>query len=90
MRSIDLIAFFTIAFLLARIVLLVKIDKVKNKNTIFKFLFGAYAIEAMLPIIRRANTKEESALIRLANICLVLFYVLFVTLMLVIWFTYKD
>jgi hypothetical protein len=65
------------------------LSPVRNKKTVFKFLFGAYAVEAMLPIIRRAATKEEEALIRVANVCLGGFYILFITLLLFILFNYR-
>lgn len=90
MSLVNTLGFIAISFLLIRVIILIKIDSRRKKNSFFKFLFGAYAFEAMVPIIRRPDSEEEAKLVRAANICLVIFYVLFVTVLLVVWFTYRN
>lgn len=90
MNLINTIGFVAISFLLIRIIILIKIDSHRKKNSFFKFLFGAYAFEAMVPIIRRPDSEEEAKLVKAANICLVIFYALFVTVLLLVWFTYRN
>jgi hypothetical protein len=89
MVLINVVGFVAISFILIRIILLMQIDKKSKKNTFFKFLFGIYAIEAMIPIVRKADSIEEKKLISLANIFLVIFYVLSAMLLLMIWVRYR-
>ena len=90
MNLINTIGFAAISFLLIKVIILIKIDSSRKKNRFFKFLFGGYAFEAMVPIIRRPDTEEEAKLVKTANVCLVVFYVLFVTLLLAVWFKYRN
>jgi hypothetical protein len=89
MVLINVVGFVAISFILIRIILLMQIDKKSKKNTFLKFLFGIYAIEAMIPIVRKADSIEEKKLISLANIFLVIFYVLSAMLLLMIWVRYR-
>jgi hypothetical protein len=90
MNFINTLGFLAICFLLVRVIILIKIDSHRKKNTFFKFLFGAYAFEAMIPIIRKPDSKEEATLVKAANICLAVFYMLFVTVLLTVWFRYRN
>jgi hypothetical protein len=53
-------------------------------------LFGAYAFPAMVPIIRRPDSEQDAKLVKAANICLAIFYLLFATFLLVGWFRYRN
>jgi hypothetical protein len=80
---IDILAFLAIATLLFRIAAIIKLDGLREgkKNRAFKLLFGAYAIEAMLPILRTGRTRDERYWTKVSNVLLVLFYVLFAATM---------
>lgn len=86
MRLIDVLAFLTIATLLLRLISIIRIDSLRegNRSRAFKFIFGAYAVETMIPILRKGKTKDEKHWIRLSNILLALFYVLFASTMITI------
>lgn len=90
MTFINTIAFLAVSFLLIKVIILIKIDSHRKKNTFFKFLFGAYAFEAMVPIMRKPDSDKEATLVKAANICLAVFYTLFTILLLVIWFKYRN
>jgi hypothetical protein len=70
--------------------ILIKIDSGRKKNRALKFLLGAYAFQAMVPIIRRPDSEQEAKLVKAANVCLAIFYLLFVTFLLVGWFRYRN
>jgi hypothetical protein len=82
---------FLLALLLfvVRIIMLINIDRYRNKNALFKVLFGAYALEAMLPILRKTEDKKEESLIRSANICLILFYTFMISFFISVFIMYK-
>jgi hypothetical protein len=90
MTIINTLAFFAFAFLFIRIILLIRIDSYQSKNTFLKFLFGGYAFQAMIPTQRKPNSVKEASLIKASNICLVFFYVLFITILLIVVFWYDD
>ncbi len=71
-----LMAFFAIICLLLKIVLAIKLDVLRRRNiTVFlKFLFGVYALTALLPILRKSISKEDAILMERANVLLLLFY----------------
>jgi hypothetical protein len=73
MNLINTLGFITISILLIRVILLIKIDSRRKRNILFKFLFGAYAFEAMMPIIRKPESEGEATWVKVANICLVVF-----------------
>jgi hypothetical protein len=83
---IDLPAFLTIATLLFRTASIIKLDGLREgkRNRAFKLLFGAYAIEAMLPILRTGRTRDERYWTKVSNVLLVLFYVFFAATMVTI------
>ncbi len=84
MNLINTLGFIAISFLVVRVIILIKIDSHRKKKTFLKFLFGAYAFEAMIPIMRNPDSEEEATLVKAANICLVVFYALFVTVLLIV------
>jgi hypothetical protein len=89
MTIINITGFVAISFLLIRIIILIRIDGKNKKNVFLKSLFGLYVIEAMIPTVRKANSTQEKKLIKLANICLVSFYILSITLLLMILIRYR-
>lgn len=90
MRVIHILAFLTIATLLFRIGAIIKLDGLREekRNRAFKLLFGAYAIEAMLPILRTGRTRDECYWTKVSNVLLVLFYLLFAATMITISILY--
>ena len=90
MNLINTFGFIAISFLVVRVIILIKIDSHRKKKTFLKFLFGAYVFEAMIPIMRKPDSEEEATLVKAANICLVVFYALFVTVLLIVWFRYHN
>jgi hypothetical protein len=72
-----------------RILLLIKIDRTRNRNIFFKLIFGAYAFEGMVPILRRTKSREEQTLMLIANGMLVLLYLLMILFFVIAWIIYK-
>jgi hypothetical protein len=88
----QLLAVSIFVILIWRMMLVVKLDNLRKgrQSSIFiKYILGAYALEALLPIIRRGNTKEESDLIRIANVLITVFYILAIGFFITTWLLYK-
>jgi hypothetical protein len=66
-------------------------DKIRHCSAkrLEKFLFGAYAFEAMVPIITKPVSKTELTLKRISNCLLIAFYLLLIFFFLIIWLRYK-
>jgi hypothetical protein len=80
-------ALFVILFI--RIYLSYKMDRIRGSSSLtFKFLFGAYAFDAVVPVIRKPKKEYEARLKRLSNILFVVFWTLFFVLMLIIWINF--
>ncbi len=75
----QLMALVALWMLMWRIFIVIRLDSLKrgrSSSVFFKFILGAYALEAFLPILRRGQTDEELRLIKKANVLLVIFYIL--------------
>jgi hypothetical protein len=90
MTIYDILAFAMFAILFVRIYLSYKMDRLRGSNSItFKFLFGAYAFDAVTPVIRKPKQAYEARLKRVSNIRFIAFWTLFIGLMLTIWINYR-
>ena len=91
MRVIDTLAFLTITTLLIRLVIIFRLDshRGENKNRVLKLLFGGYVIEAMIPTFRAPRSEEERHWIKVSNLLVVSFYLLFIATMVTIWTFYS-
>ena len=90
MRSYDILAFMIFAILFIRMYLSYKMDRLKGSNSLtFKFLFGAYAFDAITPVLRKPKQDDEARLKRISNILFAIFVTLFFVLMLTIWINYR-
>jgi hypothetical protein len=76
MNFINTLGFLAICFPLVGVIILIKIDSHRKKNTFFKFLFGAYAFEAMIPIIRNLIQKKKRLWLK-RQIFALLFFICF-------------
>ena len=84
-------AFVIIIILIWRVTVIIKLDKLRKgerSSVFFKYMLGAYGIEALLPVVTSGNTKEESDLIWLANILFAVFYILAIGFFITIWVLY--
>ena len=90
MTLINILVFLAFSLLFIRVIILIKIDSHRGKNTFIKFLFGSYAFQAMVPTLRKASSVKEASLIKASNVCLVFIYVLFITVLLIVVFQYDD
>jgi hypothetical protein len=60
-------------------------DRLRGSSSLtFKFLFGAYAFDAVTPVFRKPKQEDEARLKRISNILFVIFWALFFVLMLTI------
>ena len=90
MKSYDILAFSIFAILFIRMYLSYKMDRLGGSNSLtFKFLFGAYAFDALAPVLRKPKQKDEARLKQMSNILFVVFWTLFFVLMLTIWINYQ-
>ena len=90
MNSITILAFIIFTILFIRVYLSYKMDRVRGTNSLmYKFIFGAYAFDAISPVLQKPNTNTEARLRRLSNILFAIFLVLFSVLMIFIWIKYK-
>lgn len=90
MTSYDILAFTIFAILFIRMYLSYKMDRLRGSNSLaFKFLFGAYAIDAVTPVLRETTQDDEARLKRISNTLFVIFWTLFFVLMLTIWISYQ-
>lgn len=90
MKSYDIFAFTMFAILFIRMYLIYKMDRLRGSNSLtFKFLFGAYAFDAVTPVLRKPKQDDEVRLKRISNILFAIFWTLFFVLMLTIWINYR-
>lgn len=88
-RPFEIIAFLCIVLLCWRVYIAIRLDRMRTGGKVFftKFLFGIYALEALLPILRNGDNKEERQLIKTANRLVILFYVLAVGFFIAVKYT---
>jgi hypothetical protein len=90
MKSYDIFAFTMFAILFIRMYLSYKMDRLRGSNSLtFKFLFGAYAFDAVTPVLRKPKQENEARLKRMSNMLFAIFWTLFFALMLTILITYR-
>ena len=90
MRIYNIFAFTMFAILFIRMYLSYKMDRLRGFNSLmFKFLFGAYAFDAVTPVLRKSKQEDEARLKRISNILFVIFWTLFFVLMLMIGINYR-
>jgi hypothetical protein len=90
MKSYDIFAFTMFAILFIRMYLSYKMDRLRGSNSLtFKFLFGAYAFDAVTPVLRKPKQDDEARLKRISNILFAIFWTLFFVLMLTFWINYR-
>lgn len=82
----DLLAYLTAIFLITRVYFLMKIDEMRNKKTLIKFFTGAYAFEAIFPLLLKPLCAQENRVVKMSNLCLIAFYFSFAVLLFTIWF----
>lgn len=77
--AVQILSVFCAVTFIWRIILTIRLSNWgKNKRVvIWKFIFGLYALEALLPIFRTGHSAEEVNTIRKANIILSIFYISF-------------
>jgi hypothetical protein len=89
MNIYDAFAVFMFSILFIRVYLSYKMDRLRGTEPVFlKFIFGAYAFAGMFPVLRIPRSSKESKLKKLSNILFVVFWLLFATLMAIIWISY--
>ena len=89
MNIYDTFAVFMFSVLFVRIYLSYRMDRLRGDKSIFlKFLFGGYAFAGVFPVFKTPRSFEESKLKKLSNTLFVVFWLLFITLMVIIWVTY--
>jgi hypothetical protein len=65
-------------------------DRLRGSGSLTpKFLFGAYAFDAVTPMLRKPKKEDEARLKRISNGLFVIFWTLFFVLMLTIWINYQ-
>jgi hypothetical protein len=66
-------------------------DKLRGTDSVLlKFIFGAYAFDGVLPVFRTTRSTEEEKLKKLSNILFLVFWLLFATLMVIIWIKFNS
>jgi hypothetical protein len=90
MNIYDILAFMIFTILFIRMYLSYKMDRLRGSSSLtYKFLFGAYAFDAVTPVLRKTKQEFEARLKRISNILFVIFWTLFLVLMLTIWINYR-
>ena len=90
MSIYDILPITAFGVLFARMYLSYKIDRERGaKSFAFKFLFGAYAFDAVYPVLRRVKSSKEGRLKKLSNFLFITFWMLFFLLMVLIWIKYR-
>ena len=90
MNNYNIIACVAFVVLFMRIYLSYRMDCLRSSDSLrFKFLFGAYAFDAVMPVLRKAKSASEARLRRLSNWLFLIFWTMFLTVMLIIWVKYR-
>ena len=90
MSIYEILASAAFGVLFTRVYLSYKMDRERgSKSFAFKFLFGAYAFDAVCPVLRRAASAKEIRLKKLSNGLFITFWALFFLLMVSIWAKYR-
>lgn len=90
MNIYDTFAVLIFSVLFGRIYLSYKMDRLRGtESTFLKFLFGGYAFAGVFPVFRTPKSFKESKLKKLSNTLFVTFWLLFATLMTIIWIRYQ-
>jgi glucan phosphoethanolaminetransferase (alkaline phosphatase superfamily) len=73
-----------------RIYMLMRVDSARSKNVMLRFFIGFYGLSAFFPLTNKWKNKEERVRLRKANICLALFWLLFLAILLSAIFQQKN
>jgi uncharacterized membrane protein YesL len=90
MNIYETFAVLIFSVLFVRIYLSYRMDRLRgDKSTFLKVLFGGYAFAGVFPVFKTPQSFEESKLKKLSNSLFVVFWLLFITLMVIIWAKYR-
>jgi len=89
---IDYLAFCFFAMLFIKAYYLIRLTKVrgKGKSLVFKWMFGALAIEIFFPLFSKTFTSEEKRLKTTANIFTALAYLFFTATLIAVYFSHPS
>jgi hypothetical protein len=84
--------YISFAFLLIKVYLHLQYNKQRRKagSVFLRWIFGAYGLSIILPIISTPNTNKEVQLKRMANIALIICYVFFVATLIAVYAAYGS
>ena len=77
-RPFEILAFVCLILLCCRVYIAIRLDRIRSAENVFlfRFVLGIYVLEALLPVLRKGESKEEHRLIKAANILVAAFYFL--------------
>ena len=71
------------------IIRLRNMDK-STRSILGNMLFGVYGFGIIFPIVRRSQNSKEGKVIKIANIAITLFYIFFISIMILVSISYSG